>query len=143
MRSYLRKVRSCLRAADASINSQRYISSLGQFNATSIRVSPQPVKFTPNFSFNMVVKISFAGFVYPSLVLAYLGQGARLIENGPAILPNVFYASIPGPVNGPLYWYCFSSVLYTFRSELFVQDCIRIRHPRNCRSGQNKKTYRR
>ncbi|KJA24112.1 hypothetical protein HYPSUDRAFT_39258 [Hypholoma sublateritium FD-334 SS-4] len=63
-------------------------ANLGQFNATSIR-------------------ISFAGFVYPSLVLAYLGQGARLIENGPEVLINVFYKTIPGPPNGPLYWIVF------------------------------------
>ncbi|KAF9481220.1 potassium transporter [Pholiota conissans] len=63
-------------------------ANLGQFNATSIR-------------------ISFAGFVYPALVIAYLGQGARLIDNGVAILPNVFYTSIPGPTGGPLYWIMF------------------------------------
>ena len=48
--------------------------------------------------------MSFCIFVYPALILAYLGQGARLIHDGSAILPNVFYNSIPGPVDGPLYW---------------------------------------
>jgi len=63
-------------------------ANLGQFNAASIR-------------------ISFTCFVYPALVLAYLGQGSRLIHNGTAILPNVFYTSIPGPTGGPLYWIVF------------------------------------
>ncbi|KAJ7145273.1 potassium transporter [Mycena filopes] len=63
-------------------------ANLGQFNATSIR-------------------LSFTGFVYPSLVLAYLGQGARLIRDGDAVLSNIFYQTIPGPANGPLFWIVF------------------------------------
>jgi hypothetical protein len=47
--------------------------------------------------------------VYPSLVLAYLGQGARLVVNGADVLPNVFYLTIPGRHNGPLFW-----ILYVF-----------------------------
>jgi hypothetical protein len=50
------------------------------------------------------VQISFGSFVYPSLVLAYLGQGARLVVNGADVLPNVFYLTIPGRHNGPLFW---------------------------------------
>ncbi|PPQ80985.1 hypothetical protein CVT26_003495, partial [Gymnopilus dilepis] len=65
-----------------------FANSLGQFNATAIRMS-------------------FCTFVYPGLVLAYLGQGARLIHDGEAVLGNVFYNSIPGPVNGPLFWIVF------------------------------------
>jgi KUP system potassium uptake protein len=44
---------------------------------------------------------------YPALVLAYLGQGARLIVDGENVINNVFYRSIPGPVNGGLYWYVY------------------------------------
>jgi K+ transporter len=54
-------------------------------------------------------QISFGGFVYPSLMLAYLGQGSRLIVNGADVLPNVFYLTIPGRHNGPLFW-----ILYVF-----------------------------
>jgi len=76
--------------------------SLGQFNAASIRVSrihlPSPVLFF------IKLKLSFCAFVYPGIVLAYLGQGARLIHDGEAVLPNVFYNTIPGPLNGPLFW---------------------------------------
>ncbi|CAK5270446.1 unnamed protein product [Mycena citricolor] len=63
-------------------------ANLGQFNAASIR-------------------ISFSLFVYPALVLAYLGQGARLIDDGEAVLSNIFYNTIPGPANGPLFWIVF------------------------------------
>ncbi|KAJ3576321.1 hypothetical protein NP233_g493 [Leucocoprinus birnbaumii] len=60
--------------------------------------------------FNMLsIQLSFGTFVYPSLILAYLGQGARLIQDGPDVLPNLFYLTIPGKPNGPLFW-----ILYVF-----------------------------
>jgi len=55
------------------------------------------------------IQISFASFVYPSLALAYLGQGSRLIVDGADVLPNVFYLTIPGKHNGPLFW-----IVYVF-----------------------------
>lgn len=55
--------------------------------------------------FNMLsIQISFSCITYPALLLAYLGQGARLIVDGKDVLQNVFYQTIPGPVNGPLFW---------------------------------------
>ncbi|KIY68292.1 potassium transporter [Cylindrobasidium torrendii FP15055 ss-10] len=60
-------------------------ANVGQFNAASIRMS-------------------FICLVYPSLVLTYLGQGAKLITDGENVIQNVFYRSIPGPLNGPLWW---------------------------------------
>ena len=48
--------------------------------------------------------MSFVGLVYPALILAYLGQGARLVVDGDAVISNVFYNSIPGPTGGPLWW---------------------------------------
>ncbi|KAG8949506.1 hypothetical protein FRC00_008099, partial [Tulasnella sp. 408] len=65
-------------------------ANLGQFNKLSIR-------------------LGFSFFVYPMLVLAYLGQGARLITDGDAVMANIFYSTIPGPVGGPLYW-----IVYVF-----------------------------
>jgi K+ transporter len=47
--------------------------------------------------------------VYPSLVLAYLGQGSRLIVDGQNVIANVFYLTIPGKHNGPLFW-----ILYVY-----------------------------
>ncbi|KAF8604432.1 potassium transporter [Ceratobasidium sp. AG-I] len=63
-------------------------ANLGQFNAISIR-------------------LSFVFLTYPALVLAYLGQGARLITDREAVFSNVFYQTIPGPTGGGLYWVMF------------------------------------
>ncbi|KAF8318168.1 potassium transporter [Clavulina sp. PMI_390] len=63
-------------------------ANLGQFNALSIQVS-------------------FSCFVFPSLVFAYLGQGARIIHEGDAVMSNIFFNTIPGPVGGGLYWVIF------------------------------------
>ncbi|KAG8908675.1 hypothetical protein FRC01_007307, partial [Tulasnella sp. 417] len=65
-------------------------ANLGQFNKLSIR-------------------LGFSLFVYPMLVLAYLGQGARIITDGDAVMSNIFYSTIPGPVGGGLYW-----IVYVF-----------------------------
>ncbi len=42
-------------------------------------------------------------------MLAYLGQGSRLIVDGDNVIANVFYLTIPGKHNGPLFW-----ILYVF-----------------------------
>ncbi|KAH9055356.1 potassium transporter [Lactarius vividus] len=60
--------------------------------------------------FNMIsIQISFTTLVYPSLVLAYLGQGSRLIVDGENVISNVFYRTIPGEHSGPLFW-----ILYVY-----------------------------
>ncbi|GLB38222.1 putative K+ potassium transporter [Lyophyllum shimeji] len=63
-------------------------ANLGQFNQLSIQ-------------------LSFTTLVYPSLVLAYLGQGARLVHDGNAVISSVFYKTIPGRTDGPLFWIMF------------------------------------
>ncbi|KAK7457024.1 hypothetical protein VKT23_010327 [Stygiomarasmius scandens] len=63
-------------------------ANLGQFNALSIR-------------------LSFSFVVYPAIVIAYLGQGACLIVDGENVVQNIFYKSIPGSSNGPLFWIVF------------------------------------
>jgi K+ transporter len=60
-------------------------ANLGQFTASSIR-------------------ISFVTLVYPALIFAYLGQGARLIADGANVISNPFYLTIPGGENSPLWW---------------------------------------
>ncbi|KIY46745.1 potassium transporter [Fistulina hepatica ATCC 64428] len=60
------------------------------------------------------IQLSFIGFVYPSLVLAYLGQGARLIVDGDAALSNIFYQTIPGKHNGPLWWHVCFRIVFVF-----------------------------
>jgi len=46
-------------------------------------------------------------FVYPVLVVTYLGQAAALSVH-PEWIPNAFYNSIPGGIGGPLYWIVFA-----------------------------------
>jgi len=55
------------------------------------------------------IQLSFGTFAYPCLILAYLGQGSRLIVDKEAVLNNLFYSTIPGPYNGPLFW-----IVYVF-----------------------------
>ncbi|GAA5826471.1 hypothetical protein JCM5353_001833 [Sporobolomyces roseus] len=59
--------------------------ALGQFNKYSIR-------------------FSYTCFVYPCLLLAYLGQGARLIKDPERVITNVFFQSIPGGSNTAYFW---------------------------------------
>ena len=49
--------------------------------------------------------------VYPALILAYLGQGAALITQGPDVVKNIFYRSIPGGQGGALWWITWSFAL--------------------------------
>ncbi|TRM65069.1 potassium transporter [Schizophyllum amplum] len=72
----------------AFTGAEAIFANLGQFNRTSIR-------------------LSFCFVVYPALVLAYLGQGASLIVDGENVLANIFYQTIPGARNGPLFWIVF------------------------------------
>jgi KUP system potassium uptake protein len=85
-----------------------YFVRTGQYETLSgvlLAVTGCEALFANLGQFNMVsIQISFGSFVYPSLVLAYLGQGARLVVNGADVLPNVFYLTIPGRHNGPLFW---------------------------------------
>lgn len=78
-------------------------ANLGQFNALSIQ-------------------LSFGCFVYPSLVLAYLGQGSRLIVDKESVFSNVFYQTVPGTHNGPLYWivYVFSILATLIASQAMI-----------------------
>ncbi|KAL8280080.1 hypothetical protein RQP46_007410 [Phenoliferia psychrophenolica] len=61
-------------------------ANLGQFSKASIR-------------------LGFSAFAYPCLILAYLGQGARLITDGDVVIAQVFFNSIPGPVSGGFWWF--------------------------------------
>lgn len=50
-------------------------------------------------------QLSFSLYVYPCLVLGYLGQGARLVVDKETVLSNLFFKTIPGTQGGPFYWY--------------------------------------
>ncbi|MBW0500804.1 hypothetical protein O181_040519 [Austropuccinia psidii MF-1] len=57
------------------------------------------------------IRLSFTCWIYPPLVFAYLGQGATLITNGPNVISNIFYKSIPGAEGGALWWIVWTSGL--------------------------------
>ncbi|CDO95219.1 unnamed protein product [Kluyveromyces dobzhanskii CBS 2104] len=52
------------------------------------------------------VQLTLLLFVYPSLMVTYLGQGAYLIKN-PTQVSNVFFQSIPGKNGQGIYWFIF------------------------------------
>ncbi|RHZ60185.1 hypothetical protein Glove_357g24 [Diversispora epigaea] len=71
--------------------------------------------------FNRIsIQISFTFFVFPSLSLAYLGQGARLVLD-PAVSENTFWLTLPS-TNGPIYWIVF--VLATLATIIASQAMI-------------------
>ena len=82
-------------------------SSLGQFNKASIR-------------------IGFSFLVYPMLILAYLGQGARLITD-PSVISSIFYLTIPGETGGGLYWIVFVfAILATLIASQGKSDAVAV-----------------
>jgi KUP system potassium uptake protein len=51
------------------------------------------------------IRLGFCAAVYPCIVFAYLGQGARLINDTETVIQNCFFQSIPGPVSGGFWWF--------------------------------------
>lgn len=76
-------------------------------------------------------QLSFSTFVFPNLVLAYLGQGARLARDGDAVIDNIFYATIPGSSNGPLFWFAVNVFILSGRLTPF-KDNLCLRDPFDC-----------
>ncbi|RHZ75725.1 hypothetical protein Glove_212g226 [Diversispora epigaea] len=71
--------------------------------------------------FNRIsIQICFTFFVFPSISLAYLGQGARLILD-PAVSENTFWLTLPA-TNGPIYWIVF--ILATLATTIASQSMI-------------------
>jgi KUP system potassium uptake protein len=67
------------------------------------------------------IQWTFALVVYPSLVIAYLGQAAAL-EVHPEWISNTFYNSIPGGPGSVIYWIVF--VLATLATIIASQAMI-------------------
>ncbi|CAH2353467.1 putative high affinity potassium transporter [[Candida] railenensis] len=67
------------------------------------------------------VQFSMTLFVYPCLIITYLGQAAYCIEN-PEGITSPFYLSIPGGTNGGFYWVMF--VLATLSTIIASQALI-------------------
>lgn len=74
------------------------------------------------------IQLPLIFIVYPSLMLAYLGQGAQLIVNGPNVISNVFYLSIPGGTGGAIYWIGFTTGLLAtiIASQAMLTACFSI-----------------
>lgn len=67
------------------------------------------------------IQWTFTLVVYPSLVIAYLGQAAALSIH-PEWISNTFYNSIPGGPGSPVYWIVF--VLATLATVIASQAMI-------------------
>lgn len=73
----------------------------------------------------LAIRFSFISWVYPCLLLAYLGQGAKLISD-PSVLSNIFFASIPGGVGGGYWWFSwvFAVMAAVIASQVSCDDLI-------------------
>ncbi|KAI3404353.2 hypothetical protein KGF56_002873 [Candida oxycetoniae] len=67
------------------------------------------------------IQLTLGGFVYPALILCYLGQGAYLVKH-PEAITNPFFLSIPGGTNSATYWVMF--VLATLATIIASQALI-------------------
>ncbi|ODQ79042.1 hypothetical protein BABINDRAFT_162113 [Babjeviella inositovora NRRL Y-12698] len=67
------------------------------------------------------VQLTLGGFVYPCLIICYLGQGAYLVKF-PDAISNPFFLSIPGGTGGGVYWVMF--VLATLGTIIASQALI-------------------
>ncbi|CAK9435818.1 uncharacterized protein LODBEIA_P04890 [Lodderomyces beijingensis] len=52
------------------------------------------------------IQLTLGGFVYPALMLCYLGQGAYIIKYPDAYI-NPFFLSLPGGTGSGIYWFMF------------------------------------
>lgn len=67
------------------------------------------------------IQLALTCFVYPILMICYLGQGAYLIKH-PDAIANPFFLSIPGGTGGGFYWILF--VLATLSTIIASQALI-------------------
>ncbi|KAI5961510.1 hypothetical protein CANMA_003792 [Candida margitis] len=67
------------------------------------------------------IQLTLSFFVYPALILCYLGQGAYLVKHPDAVV-NPFFISLPGGTGSPAYWIMF--VLSTLTSIIASQALI-------------------
>ncbi|KAI5951321.1 hypothetical protein KGF54_004395 [Candida jiufengensis] len=67
------------------------------------------------------VQLTLGSFVYPALMLCYLGQGAYIVKN-PDAWTNPFFLSLPGGTGSGVYWVMF--VLATLATIIASQALI-------------------
>lgn len=80
------------------------------------------------------IRLSFIAWIYPALILAYLGQGAQMITNGDHVISNVFYQSIPGPTGGVLWWivWIFGMLATIVASQAMITGSLQRSHGVRC-----------
>jgi len=66
------------------------------------------------------IRLSWLSFVFPSLVLNYLGQGAALLRD-PTQYTNIFYHSVPGPFYWPMI--VLSTLATVIASQALITGC--------------------
>lgn len=73
------------------------------------------------------IQWAFTLIVYPSLILAYLGQAAAL-ENHPEWISNTFYNSIPMGPGTVVYWIVFvlATLATVIASQAMILGCFSI-----------------
>ncbi|QLQ81250.1 hypothetical protein HG537_0F00110 [Torulaspora globosa] len=73
------------------------------------------------------VQLTLGCFVYPCLMIAYLGQASYLLDH-PEGISNVFFNSVPGPLSGGFYWYVFvlSTLATVIASQALILGCFSI-----------------
>ncbi|CAG8622604.1 1225_t:CDS:2 [Funneliformis mosseae] len=79
--------------------------------------------------FNRIsIQLSFPLFVYPTLTLAYLGQGARIILDPSIVKPNAFWNSVPD--NDLVYWitFVFATLATIIASQAMISATFSLIH---------------
>lgn len=73
------------------------------------------------------VQLTLSCFVYPCLMITYLGQASYLLDH-PDGISNVFFNSVPGPLSGGFYWYVFvlSTLATVIASQALILGCFSI-----------------
>lgn len=73
------------------------------------------------------VQLTLGLFVYPCLMITYLGQASYLIDH-PDKVSNLFFNCIPGGISGGAYWFVFvlSTLATIIASQALILGCFSI-----------------
>lgn len=100
---------------------KRY-GNVDKFGAVMLCVTGTEAMFADIGHFSRLsIQLTLSCFVFPCLMIQYLGQSAYLMKH-PEGITNVFYLCIPGGTNTGLYWFMF--VLATLATVIASQALI-------------------
>ena len=72
------------------------------------------------------IRLAWTFFVLPSLVLGYLGQGAKiLLDPSPTVIENPFFSLVP-PAPAPIYWFLLSSAATVIASQALISGAFSL-----------------